>query len=276
MEPGIYMDWVVDEAFLIPYPTAGNDDPLAFERTFPVTGTYTVEVQAWNCDAAQPVTDTVQVVIYEPGVCLPLESITILGQIAGYLGWPYTFTTQYTPTGASWPICYTWDNGDTEAGSNRIFEVTGTHTLTVTAVNCPSGPPPGDEGVQVEDEHTITISTAPACTQVESIDLTLLSPAPIYAGVSVQFSADLAPDDTTLPYTYTLYLDGTTLVYPQAGSTDPFTFSHTFPVTGSYTIEVAVWNCGMDQAEAVTDTLEVQVVERGGYRVYLPVVIRQD
>ena len=25
MEPGIYMDWVVDEPFLIPYPTAGND-----------------------------------------------------------------------------------------------------------------------------------------------------------------------------------------------------------------------------------------------------------
>lgn len=25
MEPGIYMDWVVDEAFLIPYPTAGHD-----------------------------------------------------------------------------------------------------------------------------------------------------------------------------------------------------------------------------------------------------------
>jgi carbamoyl-phosphate synthase large subunit len=25
MEPGIYMDWVIDEAFLIPYPTAGND-----------------------------------------------------------------------------------------------------------------------------------------------------------------------------------------------------------------------------------------------------------
>ncbi len=162
--------------------TAGSADPLAFTHTFPATGTFSVEVAVWNCGMTQPITDALQVNVYEPGTCV----------------------------------------------------------------------------------------------DVETVDLALLTPGPLYAGDTAQFSADVAPDDLTLPYTYTVHIDGMTLVYPQTGDTDPLAFSHTFPATGTYIVEIAAWNCSMTAVGAVTDALEVEVVERGGYWVYLPVVMKEE
>jgi hypothetical protein len=70
--------------------------------------------------------------------------------------------------------------------------------------------------------------------------------------------------------------EGVALVYPQAGYGDPLTFSHSFPATGTYAVEIGVWNCGLGQVGAVTDTVAVEVVERGGYWAYLPVVMKSD
>ncbi len=159
-------------------PTSASADPLAFAHTFPYTGTYSVAVAVWNCGMTETITGTVQVNVYEPGTCIP----------------------------------------------------------------------------------------------VEGVELSLLTPAPLYAGDTAQFSADLASKDLTLPYTYTLYLDDMTLAYPQAGETDPLVFSHTFPHTGTYAVEIQIWNCGMTATEAVSDRLSLEI--KPGYRIYLPLVLR--
>ncbi len=65
---------------------------------------------------------------------MDLTSITIGGDTTGAPG-TYTFTTSYLPSGASYPITYTWDDGGTGTLSIRSLGV-GTHTLAVTATNC--------------------------------------------------------------------------------------------------------------------------------------------
>jgi hypothetical protein len=47
---------------------------------------------------------------------------------------------------------------------------------------------------------------------------------------------------------------------PLSGMDDPLVFSQTWDVTGTHTVEVAVWNCTM--AEPVTDVVEVMVEAR--------------
>jgi hypothetical protein len=103
---------------------------------------------AWNVGMLEPVTDTVQFTVYEPGTCVPLTSVTILGATSGAPG-SYTFSLDYTPSDATPPFTYLWDNGDTTATSQRSLGA-GTHTITVTMTNC--------SGVQVTDTHIITIT----------------------------------------------------------------------------------------------------------------------
>lgn len=47
----------------------------------------------------------------------------------------YTWTTAYTPSNATLPITYLWDNGNTAANTTRTLGI-GAYTLTVTATNC--------------------------------------------------------------------------------------------------------------------------------------------
>jgi hypothetical protein len=126
-------------------------DPLILTHTFGVTGTYDVQVAAWNCAMEDPVTDTVALTVYEPGVCVDLSAITILGPTTGTTG-TYTFHNSYEPTDASLPITYTWDDGGSAPTSVRTLGV-GIHTLMVTATNCATE--------VVTDTHTIII-TGPA------------------------------------------------------------------------------------------------------------------
>jgi subtilisin family serine protease len=127
-------------------------DPLVLTHTFGVTGTYEVPLAAWNCAMKDPVTDTVVLTVYEPGACVALSAITILGPISGTTD-VYTFHTSYKPDDASLPITYTWDDGGSAATSIRNLGW-GTHTLMVTATNCASA--------VVTDTHTIVITTSAA------------------------------------------------------------------------------------------------------------------
>ncbi len=125
-------------------------EPVVFTHTFDTTGTHTVGIAVWNCfmHEVNAATDTVHVMVYEQGICVPLESITIGGATGGVPG-SHTFTTSHLPTDASLPIEYLWDNGDTTASSTRALGV-GAHTLAVTATNCTSA--------VVTDTHQITIT----------------------------------------------------------------------------------------------------------------------
>jgi PKD repeat protein len=44
-----------------------SDDPLPFTHTFAITGTFMVIIEAWNASNTEPVTDSLEVTIYEPG-----------------------------------------------------------------------------------------------------------------------------------------------------------------------------------------------------------------
>ena len=54
---------------------------------------------------------------------------------------------------------------------------------------------------------------------------------------------------------------------------DPLVISETFATVGIHTVEIAVWNCGMNAAQAVTSSLPVTVSEKRVY-IYLPLVLR--
>ena len=127
-------------------------DPLILTHTFGVTGTYDVELAAWNCEMEAPVTDTVALTVYGPDACVDLSAITILGPLSGFTG-IYTFHTSYEPLDASLPITYTWDDGGSAPTSIRTLG-RGTHTLMITATNCATA--------VVTDTHTIVITSSAA------------------------------------------------------------------------------------------------------------------
>jgi PKD repeat protein len=131
---------------------SSSDDPLTLEHTYDATGTYQVDIYVSNCDMGpgDAVSDTLQLTVYEQGVCVGLAAVAISGESSGVPG-VYTFTTDYDPPDASWPITYTWENGDAAGTSIRFLDV-GTHTLGVTATNC--------AGTEVTGAHTIVISPA--------------------------------------------------------------------------------------------------------------------
>jgi len=109
--------------------------PWSWTDSFPSTGTHSVHIAVWNCqmDEASAITDVVQFEVYPPGECIDLEQVAILGPSSGYPG-IYTFTTHYTPTEATPPIDYLWDDDGTGSTSVRSLGV-GTHTLNVAGQN---------------------------------------------------------------------------------------------------------------------------------------------
>jgi hypothetical protein len=183
--------------------------------------------------------------------CTDLTEITIAGPTSGAPGM-YTFTTSYEPAGATMPVAYLWDNGDTTADSVRALGM-GSHTLVVTATNCASA--------LVTDTHTIVITPPPTCTEVTGVDLTVETTGTIYVGDPVDFAADIMPDDFTAPYSYTIdYGDGTAPASGNSGA-DPLLFTYSYTAVNTYTVEIAVWNCTM--VEPVVDMVEVVVREPG-------------
>lgn len=52
MEPGIYMDWLIDKAFIIPYPSGSHDEFL--QRLYHIKSTYGLDFIIPNLDAELP------------------------------------------------------------------------------------------------------------------------------------------------------------------------------------------------------------------------------
>jgi len=269
-----------------------SDDPLTtpITHTFTATGTYEVEIAVWNCDmsAAQAVTNTAQVVVNEQGVtCTPVTgvglSLTTSSDI--YTDTEVTFSADVAPDNAGKPYTYTIDYGDgvsTTATSSddplttpitHTFTATGTYEVEIAVWNCDMSAAQAvtNTAQVVVNEQGVT------CTPVTGVGLSLTTSSDIYTDTEVTFSADVAPDNAGKPYTYTIdYGDGVSTT--ATSSDDPLTtpLNHTFTATGTYEIEIAVWNCDMSAAQAVTDTVQVAVSERAeaDHEIYLPLVAR--
>ncbi len=203
--------------------SVSSDDPLAFSHTYSVTGTYTAEFEAWNCDMVWPVTDTVQVLVQEPSSCVGLTDITIEGATSGYPG-VYTFSTSYQPSDASEPIIYLWGDGGTDSSSSRTLSV-GTHTLMVTATNC---------SALVTDSHTITIEESPVCVELTGVIIEGATDG--YTDLEYTFTATPDPADASEPISYTW------TPAPDSGQgSDSAHYVWTQP--GTYTLAVTATNC---------------------------------
>jgi hypothetical protein len=194
-----------------------------------------------------------------------LTSVTIAGESMGSPG-TYTFTTSYQPISATTPVTYLWDNGSTADTAIRNLNA-GVHTLMVTATNVSS---------QVTDTHTITITSPSTCTELSGVTLSRTTTGTLQLGNPVMFSADLTPDDAAKPYSYTVdYDDGTTPI-TDTSSADPLMLSHTFNATGTFTVQIEVWNC--DMSLPVSDMLEVEIGAPGPvmYSIYIPIIFKES
>jgi len=154
----------------------------------------------------------------------------------------------------------------------------GGYTLTGTAGQPEPGP------VLAGGDYTLhsgfwpaAPAAPPACTAVTSVDLNLVTAGDIYTDTTVQFSANIAPNNADKPYTYTVdYDDGDTAT--STSSADPLTtpLDHTFDTVGNYDVLIKVWNCTMTEGQAKTDTVRVTVMTKADLdeHIFLPMVMK--
>ena len=183
---------------------------------------------------------------------VPLTGVAIDGPSEGYASVSYTFEALPSPVDATTPITYTWipepASGQGSAQATYQWPLTGTYAITVTAENY---------GGIFTDTHTIEVGEAPSCIEVSGVDLSRLTTGAITTDTNVQFSADIAPDEASKPYSYTIdYGDGPGA--PATSSDDPLAFSHTFATTGAHTVVIGVSNCEM--IAPVEDSVTFEVI----------------
>ena len=233
------------------YTVVEGDLPGPLVNTVTVTGTPPVG------DDVYGTTDELVTISEPPPACdHPLTGVSLSGPSSGNTGEPLSFTASPQPGNATEPITYTWspmpNSGQGTDSASYHWATPDTYTITLEAENC---------GGTVSDTHVITINPAPVCTGVTGVDLSLVTPGTIYVDTDVQFSADIAPDEATKPYTYRLTINGAPGGL-MTSSDDPLILVDTFAVTGNHTVEIAIWNCDMTEVQAVTDTVALTVHEQ--------------
>jgi hypothetical protein len=241
-------------------------------------GTHTLMVTATNCTSAL-VTDVHEIVITAAPVCTEVTGVdlTITNTGAIYTDTMVHFGADIAPDDADKPYSYTIDYGDgisTTAASSadpltaldHTFAATGTCDVVIEVWNCAMAAP-------VTDAVRVAVSEQGAtCVDITGVDLSLVTAGDIYTDTVVRFSANILPDNADKPYSYTIDY-GSGLGASALSSADPFGFTHTFPITGSYTVTFAAWNCAM--TAPVSDSVSFTVYGYGGgHFIYLPLVMR--
>ena len=161
-------------------------------------------------------------------------------------------------------------------GGDQTFTIlpnTGYHIADVLVDSSSVGVVSVYTFTNVAADHTISATFAPdiVCTALTGVTLTVQTSGDIYTDTTVHLLADIAPDDATKPYTYTVdYGGGHGGVAPS--SADPLALSHTWTSTGTHTVEIAVWNCAMTMP--LTGTVQVTVSEQPTYWIFLPAILR--
>ncbi len=258
-------------------------------HNFGLSATYTVWLSVSNPCSSQTISHRLTVT-GEPftptyGVELTPAAASASGSPGDTLSYPLSVRNT-GDTADTVDLAYTdlngWTAGLTPAWLNLLPDATAQISVTV---QIPSGASDGawdaatvtatsqgDPALSASSRLTTTALVS-ACVEVSGVELARLTGGTLHIGDTVQFNADLTPDDFSPPYTYTVdYGDGTTPT-TASGSDDPLLFSHAFAASGTFTVGIAAWNCTMEESQAVTDALQLTIVE-SGYRIYLPVVIK--
>jgi hypothetical protein len=112
------------------------------------------------------------------------------------------------------------------------------------------------------------------CLEIDMVHLTLEDYDPFYVGDTVNFSADIVPDNAGMPYNYSIdFGDGTPPV-TGTSSDDPLFFDYTWTTSDTFTLELSVWNCDMAEGDAVTDSMDITVMAAPFNYIYLPIVTK--
>ncbi len=231
------------------------------------SGTYPYTLTVTNCDGASSDTFSGQVTVE----CVPCEPVadadfswTPPTPIAGE---GVTFTG--TATGTE-PITFTWDLGDGNGATGQVvshtYAAADTYTVVMTATNCGAA--------WMTATHSVVVVASPVCTAVTGVDLTLVTTGTIYPTDRELFRADITPLDLTMPYSYGLTVNGVPGGV-EVGSTNPLTFTLVAGEPGTYTVEIALWNCAM--TVPVTDSVVVVVSEpvTPRFYIYLPIIVKE-
>ncbi len=122
-----------------PSPQSGQGT-AAVTYTWTTTGTHTITATVENCGGTVTATHTIAIAAPPPGCPHPLEGVSISGPTTGYTDTAHGFVATIFPLNATAPITYTWapepQGGQGTANVTYTWTTTGTHTLTVTAMNC--------------------------------------------------------------------------------------------------------------------------------------------
>jgi PKD repeat protein len=181
---------------------------------------------------------------------VPIAEFTSNSPVA--LGQPMNFTNQ--TTGLE-PKVYAWNFGDgigtsTDSNPSYTYAAIGTYSVTLDATNNF-----GKDSIT----HTVTVELL----AITSVDLTQVTTGTIYTGDSVNFSADITPDNAAKPYEYSIdFGDGK--VVTGTSDMEPLLFYHVFTSGGVYMVQISVKNTVM--SEPVTDSLAVHV----NYMIFMP------
>jgi len=248
--------------------TAVTDPTGYYTRTL-MANTYTVTAQAEGYlpvtfPDVTVITDTVTTQNFV--LCAPVDIVSVATSIGACV---VDFEPTYTGMP---PITWDWSfPGGTPATSQSEnpqdidFAISGTYTYSVTASSC------GGAGIDVYSSE-VTVS-CDVCNPITAVSLEAMNQSPLDAGGDVTFMATITPELSTLPYTYTVSIDGTAVITGQVSDNLPLEFKYAFAEAGVYTVTVSVWNC--EAGMAVTDSLSVTVLPAAErWPVYLPVVLR--
>lgn len=198
--------------------------------------------------------------------CEPVDIVDVVTTINACM---VDFDPAYTGT---LPITWDWTfqagtppTSQEENPQGIDFGSSGTYAYSVTASSC--------GGTAVDTFSSQVTVTCDVCTPLTAVSLDTLTPPPIFAGDNATFTATLTPELSTLPYTYTVWVDGTAVISDQVSSETPLSFNYAFVEAGTYTVTVSVWNC--DEGTAVTDSLSITILPTlDWWWLYLPVVVR--
>ncbi len=177
---------------------------------------------------------------------IPLQSVEISGEDAGWVGESLPFEAAVSPPDASTPITYTWEAsglppvvhvGGTLDQVDFTWDSVGTKLITVTAEN---------NGSSVVDTHSVLIDSLVPI-------VSLSGPADVVYDEANTFIATSVPTDVVLPITYTWQVDGQSLIIRQGGYTDTVELAWDTP--GPKQVKVTAANAN----GATSDEMEVMV-----------------
>jgi uncharacterized repeat protein (TIGR01451 family) len=185
-----------------------------------------------------------------------------------------TYTLQVTNTGNCTDILDLAVSGNLWTTTLSITETgvlnAGARTSVDVTVAIPMSANNGDDDTAtitatssdgaITDTSALTTTAMAACTEVTDVVLTVASAGTIYTDTDVILNADIIPDNAAKPYSYTVLTDSG-LGSPMTATADPLVFTQTFATTGTHTVEIHAWNCGM--TTQVTDVITLTVREQG-------------